>query len=218
MSTLRRLTRLGLGLAVAGAMSSAAHGQVERSGGGELQKIMQQYQQVAAEKTALQAQLVQAKKDADDSKAELAVVKKERDAFKARAAAAVESAGVLAQSRTSKEAADKSLELYKQRMTELVSRFRETATNLKEVESDRGRVQMLLDERNTAFDHCAENNLQLYEITGQVLDRYEHVGLFTKASAEEPFTRITRTRIDNLVDEYRERALALRSKQRSPVQ
>jgi hypothetical protein len=29
-------------------------------------------------------------------------------------------------------------------------------------------------------------------------------------SSAEPFTRITRARIDNLVDEYRERALELR--------
>jgi len=32
------------------------HAQTQRSGGGEVQKFMQQYQQVAAEKTALQAQ------------------------------------------------------------------------------------------------------------------------------------------------------------------
>jgi hypothetical protein len=41
------------------------------------------------------------------------------------------------------------------------------------------------------------------------------VGLFTKVSAGEPFTRITRTRIDNLVDETRARALELRAKARA---
>jgi hypothetical protein len=39
--------------------------------------------------------------------------------------------------------------------------------------------------------------------------------LFTKAAAVEPFTRITRTRIDNLVDEYRARAEELRAKARA---
>ena len=60
------------------------------------------------------------------------------------------------------------------------------------------------------------DNLQLYEISNEVLNRYEHVGLFTKVSATEPFTRITRTRIENLVDEYRARAQELRSKKRTP--
>jgi hypothetical protein len=58
--------------------------------------------------------------------------------------------------------------------------------------------------------------MQLYEINGEILDRYEHVGLFTKVSAAEPFTKITRTRIDNLVIEYRERAQELRVKKATP--
>lgn len=194
-----------------------AHSQVERSGGGEMQKIMQQYQQVAAEKTALQGQLTQMKTELDAAKAELAAVKKERDALKARAGGAAAAAAVVAQLTASKESADKNLELYKQRMNELVSRFRETATNLKEVETDRSNLRKDLSERNAAFDKCAENNLQLYEITNEVLDRYEHVGLFTKASAGEPFTRITRTRIENLVDEYRARALENRTQKKHPT-
>ena len=52
----------------------------------------------------------------------------------------------------------------------------------------------------------------MYDITKTVLDRYDHVGLFTKVSSVEPFTKITRTRIDNLVVEYQERADAVRLK------
>jgi hypothetical protein len=48
------------------------------------------------------------------------------------------------------------------------------------------------------------------------LKRYEHVGMFTKVSAAEPFTRITRTRLENLVDEYRIKAQDLRVKSRTP--
>lgn len=190
------------------------YAQVERSGGGEMQKIMQQYQQVAAEKTALQAQVAQMKMDLDAAKTELASVKKERDALKVRAGGAAAAAAAIAQLNASKESAEKSLDLYKQRMNELVNRFRETAATLKEVEADRSKLRQDLGERNAAFDKCAENNLELYEITNDVLDRYEHVGLFTKASAAEPFTRITRTRIENLVDDYRARALENRTQKK----
>ena len=156
------------------------------------------------------------KADLDTAKANLAAMKKERDALKARVGAAAAASGTIAQLTASKESAEKSLEVSKQRTNELVNRFRETATTLKEVEADRGKLRKDLDERNTAFDKCAENNLQLYEITNDVLNRYEHVGLFTKVSATEPFTGITRTRIENLVDEYRARALENRTKKRTP--
>lgn len=193
--------------------AGGAGAQTQRSGGGESQKIMQQYQQLAAEKTALQAQLAQMKKDLDTAQATLASTKKERDALKAGAGGA---AAQLAQAAAAKDSAEKSVEQYKQHLAELVTRFRETATNLKDVEADRNQLRKTLEERNTAFDQCALNNLQLFEITNDTLDRYDHVGLFTKVGASEPFTRITRTRIGNLVDEYRERAEQLRVKKTAP--
>jgi chromosome segregation ATPase len=192
---------------------AAANAQVERSGG-EAQKFMQQYQQLAAEKTALQAQLAQMKKDLDSAKTDLAAMTKQRDALKAHVG--VPAAQVAQEVTEAKEAAERSLEQSKQRMTELVGRFREMAANLRDVEADRTKMHNDLDARNAAFDKCADSNVQLYAINTEILDRYEHVGLFTKVSAAEPFTRITRTRIDNLVEEYRERAQEQRLIKHSP--
>lgn len=175
---------------------------------------MQQYQQVAAEKTALQTQAAQMKKDLDAAKAELATVKQERDA--ARKARASDSAAAIAQANGAKEAAERTLDQSKQRMSELVGKFREMAGNLKEVEADRSKLRDELAKRNTEFDTCAVNNAQLGDMNSEILDRYEHVGLFTKASAAEPFTRITRTRIENLADEYRARARELKVKNATP--
>jgi chromosome segregation ATPase len=186
----------------------SAHAQTQRSGSSETQKFMQQYQQLAAEKTALQAQQAQTKKDLDTAQADLAAMKKERDALKSRAGG---SAAQFAQLAAGKEAAEKSLEQLKQRTTELVTRFREMALNLKEVEADRGKLQNDLKERSIAFDKCAQDNLGLFEVNSEILDRYEHVGVFTRIGTADPFTKIARTRIENLVDEYRTRALELRA-------
>jgi chaperonin cofactor prefoldin len=187
--------------------------QTQRSGGGEAQKFMQQYQQLAAEKTALQAQVAQMKKDLDAAHTELAAVKKERDVAKAHTGV---SPTAVAQAIGAKETALRNLDQSKQRMSELVVRFREMATNLKDVEADRSTLRRELGERNSAFDKCAEDNLQLFELSSDILKRYEHVGMFTKVSAAEPFTRITRTRLENLVDEYRIKAQELRVKPRTP--
>jgi chromosome segregation ATPase len=192
------------------------HAQTQRSGGGESQRLMQQYQQLAAEKASLQAQVAQQKKDLDAAQSELAAAKKERDGLKARSSGMAGAAAQLAQANESRQAAEKSLEQYKQRTAELVERFKETIATLKGVESARNQLQQDNSTLSTAFDKCADNNLQLYEISNAVLDRYERVGLFTKVGSAEPFTKITRTRIDNLVDEYRARAQELRSKKRPP--
>lgn len=204
-----RLKALSAVCAIVVALPAGA--QVQRSGGGENQRFMQQYQQIAAEKTALQAQLAQMQKDLDAARADLAAAKKERDAFKARAGTSAASGAAIAQLTSAKESAEKNLEISKNRMNELVERFRQTAGNLKESENERNTLRKNLDERSAAFDKCAENNMQLYEISQEVLNRYEHVGVFTKVSATEPFTGITRTRIENLVDEYRARALENRT-------
>ncbi len=211
---MRRNHLAAVAMAISGLIiTGAAAAQAQRSGGGESQKMMQQYQQLAAEKTSLQTQLAQMKKDLDAAKADAAAMKKERDALKRNTGG---SSAALTQATNAKIAAEQGLEQSRQRMTELVSRYRETTQNLKEVETDRNTARRELSERNAAFDACAENNLQLYEISNDVLNRYSHVGLFTKASAAEPFTGITRTRINNLVDEYRARALELRVKKQKP--
>jgi chromosome segregation ATPase len=193
--------------------SASLQAQSERSGGGsEAQKIMQQYQQLAGEKTALQAQVTQMKQQLDAANSELASVKKERDALKARSGAAGVAAAQLA---ALKQSTDTAAEKNKQRMTELESHFRETLATLKGIEVDRGKLKDELRVSNEAYDRCAVDNLSLFELNDAILTRYEHVGLFTKAAAVEPFTRITRTRIDNLVDEYRARAEELRAKARA---
>ena len=204
------LRNLGL-LSLAALAIPTAHAQTQRSGGGETQRIMQQYQQVAAEKTALQAQLAQMKKDLDTAQGEVAALKKERDALKARAGGSAAQLAQMAQMAAGKEAAEKSLEQNKQRTAELVARFRELAVNLREVEVDRGKLQIDLKDRSAAFDKCAQDNLGLFEVNSEILDRYEHVGVFTRIGTADPITKIARTRIENLVDEYRERALELRA-------
>lgn len=192
----------------------SALAQAPRSGGGgELQKFMQQYQQVAAEKTTLQAQVTQLQSDLNSAKTELASVKKDRDALKAHTGA---STAEVSQLTAAKTTAEHNLEQYKERMNELVEKFRQVAQNLKETETDRAKARRDLQDRNAQLDKCAEDNMQLFEITSEVLDRYDHVGLFTRVSASEPFTKITRTRIENLVDDYRGRAQELRVKKQKP--
>lgn len=192
------------------ALNAPTNAQTQRSGGsGEAQKFMQQYQQLAGEKTALQAQLAQMKKDLDAANAQLAAVKKERDAAKAHVGI---SPAALTQANGQKDAAERNLEKSKVQINELVTKFRGVALSARDIEGERNKLREDLAKRERELDKAADDNMQLYEINADLLDRYDRVGLFTRASASEPFTKLTRTRIDNLVIEYRQRAEALRIK------
>jgi cell division septum initiation protein DivIVA len=195
-----------------------AHAQVQRgggSGGGAANaQLMMQYQQVVTERTALQADNGKLKKDLDDLKKQLDAAKQQATASKAgvgRGAAALATAQA-ANDRSAKELADS-----KGKMQELIGKFRETATELRGVEAERTQLQQQLAESKTAFDQCAERNYSLYQVDNEVLDRYAHQGAFSYLERAEPFTRIKRTQIDNLVLEYRQRAEELRVKKASAV-
>jgi chromosome segregation ATPase len=193
--------------------ASSAYAQVERSGGGETQKIMQQYQQLAAERTQLQAQLADLKKKLDEANANFAAVKKDRDNLKVHPGV---SPALLAEANAGRASAEKTLEQSKVRMNELIARFRDMAQTLKDTESDRNKARQEVAATKDDLGRCAMDNAQLADLSSQVLNRYEHVGLFTRASANEPFTQITRTRIQNYADEYREKAEQLKVKKPVP--
>jgi chromosome segregation ATPase len=193
-------------LAVGGGVP-AVQAQVERSGGGANAQLMQQYQQALSEVTSLKADNARQKKDLDDMKAQLDAAKRQLEAAKA-------GAGQVQAALTAAQASDQSnvqaLDQTRKRLQELVDRYRDTVASLRGLETDHTQLQQQLAQSKSEFDQCAERNYQLYEVDGEVLDRYEHQGVFAHLAKAEPFTQLKRTQIENLVDEYRARAEELR--------
>jgi chaperonin cofactor prefoldin len=193
-------------------ISAVAPAQVQRSGGGggaANAQLMMQYQQADAERTQLKSDNAKLKKDLDDLKKQLDAATKQAAASKAGVSrdSAQLAAAQAANDRSAKDLVDS-----KAKMQELVGKFRETITQMRGIESERSQLQQQLAESKTAFDRCAERNYSLYQVDNEVLDRYAHEGAFSHMASAEPFTRIKRTEIDNLVLEYKERAEELRMK------
>ena len=186
----------------------SASAQVQRSGAANAQ-LMQQYQQAVAERSQLQVENAKLRKDADELKKQLGQAQQQATAAKAGAA---RNQALVATARAANDETQKSLDDLKGKMQELVSHFRETITTLHAVETERTQLQQQLTESRAAFDRCAERNFALYQVNGEILDRYEHQSAFSYLARAEPFTRLKRTRIENLVDEYRQRAEELRVK------
>ena len=193
-------------------VANSAMAQVQRSGGGggaANAQLMMQYQQADAERTQLKSENTKLKKDLDDLKKQLDAAGKQAAASKAGVSrdAAQLAAAQAANDRGAKDLADS-----KAKMQELVGKFRETITQMRGVESERTQLQQQLAQSKTALDQCADRNYSLYQVDNEVLDRYAHEGALSHMANAEPFTRIKRTQIDNLVLEYKERAEELRMK------
>jgi len=195
---------------------SMAQGQSERSGGGVNAQLAQQYQQAVAERTQLQSDNAKLKKDLDDTKKELDAAKRQLAALNANTGKAQ---AELTAAQTSSQNNEKTLEQTKAKLQELVDRFRDNVATLRGTETERVQLQQQLVQAKAAIDQCAQRNVALSELNAEVLDRYQHQGVFDHLAKAEPFTRIERAKIDNLVLEDRQRVDELRvQKQSTAVQ
>jgi hypothetical protein len=91
-------------------------------------------------------------------------------------------------------------------MDDLVNKFRDTATTLREVETDRATVKQALARQELDLRTCAAANDGFYKLNDEVLTRMENQGFWTSVGKAEPFTKLKRVQLENLVDSYRARA------------
>lgn len=198
-------TRLFLMIAlalVALATHRPAVAQAARSSSGNAQ-AMQQLQQLAAERTKLLA-------DNARLQSELDAMRKERDALKKKQEASERNLKgndvAVARATVRSDALSQDLEREKARLVELVTKFKELAGQLREVEGERSSFKTSLEQRDVELRQCVDRNLALYTLNGEILTRLENPRGLTASSPLEPFTRLKRVELENLIDGYQTRA------------
>jgi chromosome segregation ATPase len=200
--TISRSSLLWIGL-VALALTEPAAAQTARRESGNNAQLMQQMQQLAAERTQLAADNARLKRELDEMRKERDTLKGEREGSDKRARS---SEAAVARVAGERERAEADLTQLKERTNELVAKFRETVAALREVEADRGNLRQQLETRSVDLKSCVDRNAQLYTMNDEILDRLEGQGVFSSLARAEPFTRIKRTQLENLADDYRARA------------
>jgi predicted RNase H-like nuclease (RuvC/YqgF family) len=191
---------------IAGALVQPAAAQTARAGGGQNAQLMQQLQQLASERTTMQAEQAKLKKELED-------VKKERDALKAAQTGAAanqraraESEAAVARANRDKESVEGELTRTKARTEEIVTKFRETVATLREVETDRTTAKQAVVRQEQELKACTAANDGLYKLNDEVLTHFSDQGFWSGLARAEPFTKLKRVQLDNLIDGYRTRA------------
>ena len=89
------------------------------------------------------------------------------------------------------------------KLEELIAKFRETITNLRQVENENALKVQEIAELSRELNACATNNVALSTIGFEVLEKYEDKGFWDNLGQNEPFAKIKKVQIENLVDEYK---------------
>lgn len=181
----------------------AAQAQTARSGGGASAQMAQQLQQLASERTAMQAELDHTKKELEDTRKERDELKKGQQALDQRAKA---STAALAQSASQRTASEQELTQTKAKMQELIAKFRETVQAMRQIEAEGTTAKQTLATRDRQLKVCVDRNTGLYDLNKEILSRWDHESAFTRAERIESFTKIKRVQLDNLMDDYQGRA------------
>jgi hypothetical protein len=197
----------------AGALSLATdvvYAQTARSGGGASAQLLQQMQQLASERTSLQAENAKLKKDLEEMRKDRDALKNAQQTVDRRAKSSEVALLALKESLAQRTSKDQEFAQTKEKLQQLIAKFRETLQTLQGVETERTTAKQTLATRDQDLKVCVDRNLALYKLNQEVLTRLEHQSVWTRVAQSEPFTKIKRYQLENLVDDYKDRADAQR--------
>jgi predicted nucleic acid-binding Zn-ribbon protein len=186
-----------------------AAAQVQRSGNADARVMqqLQQLQQVTAERANLEKENAKLKEEVDQLKKDNAKLQAARGALEGRAKALE---AVATRGDGAGKAAQEQLERGRVQMQELITRFRETTQTLRDVEIERTAAKTRLGERERELKVCVDRNAGLYNLNTEVLNSFENRGVWSSLTEREPFTKLKRIELENLIDGYKYRADELR--------
>ena len=170
----------------------------------------------------LQMQLNAAQQEKADLAEQLEVLKKQVGELDSKRAILEKQLG--GQSRHIAELSDKQQKTEiadKQQLAELSARNQETEKKLKETEQQLSAVSKNLQQTQTEKEQekkkldgevqvCERKNSELYFLSAKLIDRYQRKGVMEAIRQEEPFTQLEKVKIENLIQEYRDKTDANR--------
>ena len=183
----------------------AVNAQTQRSGDANA-RAMQQLQQLSSERAQLKTENEKLKQELQALKTQITTSTATQASLQQRLKAAEATAARDTNAQSNAEA-----ERLRSQMQELVTRFRETAQSLKDVEADRNTARGSLQVSERELSTCVNRNQEFYQLNTEVLDRLENKSAWGAFTSKEPFTQLQRTRLENLIEGYKDRSTDLRT-------
>ncbi len=200
--------RLQISMLCAVLLAFAANAQeARRPAGDAMARMQQQIQQLAGERTALQAENARLKEQVAGFGKDTKAYASEKEALSRRAGAAESKVN---RAEAGQQSVSARLESTETRLNEVVGKYKELAEQLRQVEAERNALARQSAQDGQGLKVCAQRNVQLAGIAMEALDRYERKGCFGALAQAEPFTGLKRAEIENAVEGYRQQVDALK--------
>jgi chromosome segregation ATPase len=110
------------------------------------------------------------------------------------------------------EAKQKELDDTKESLAKWKAAYEQIQTAAQKAEAERAKVASESIILKRKVEDRERKNLELYKTANEVLTRYEKFGLGDSLAAKEPFTGITRVKLENQVQDYQDKIADNRAK------
>ncbi len=166
-----------------------------RKAGGDQAVRKAQYllRQLSEEKNKLQTQNNQLETELTELKKKLAKVKKKLGKTNKK----------LDQSRSSNSQLVERVKSDRDRMQEMLNKYRQAAQMLRIEKSNVALLKNAVGERNNWIDKCKANNDSLYEVNLELLGKYKDKSAWQALKQDEPVTGLGNVKLEVIVDNYR---------------
>jgi chromosome segregation ATPase len=111
------------------------------------------------------------------------------------------------------DAQEKELADTKDALAKWKAAHEQVVAEAKKIESERARLAGEAAVLKRTVEDRERKNRELYKLGNEILTRYEKFGLGEALTAREPFTGITRVKLENLVQDYQDKLADQRVKQ-----
>lgn len=198
-------------LSVLGAAVAPAQAEVRRAGGEEaLAKAQYLLQQMSQEQDALKAQNAKLQGQVDSLSRQLSGLKKGLQQKKRDLSA---TGNELARYKVRDKALLDRLLALRNKFKEVIAKFRQTIDTLRQVEIQRNQLKTSLEDRTHEVQACIKKNIDLYKTDLDLVNQYEHKGVWAALLQKEPVTGLKKVEIENAVQKYNTRLEKLRAEQ-----
>ena len=174
----------------------------------QVAKLQQENAALQRDKTETDARLKAAETEAAKAKTQVSRLRKTAGALEA---AEKENTDLKARLATSeerlRETAQKAQEQIAAQRHELASTHGLLAETRTQREQEVGKLQALLTGESARANACEEKNAQLYSVTMDLVAKYKaNRGAWEKFLLSEPFTGLKSVQVENLLEDFRQRA------------
>ena len=154
----------------------------------------------ARELRHMQVQLSAAQREKATLEAQVDDLKKQIAELGSKSAALEKKSG--GQHKQYAELTEKYQELDKN-LQQMTQQYSDASKNLQQLREEKEQEQKRL---SGDIQVCEKKNAELYRISTEMMDKYRDKGVFSALMQEEPFTQIEKVKMENLLQEYRDKA------------